>query len=120
MKENFKTKKQKSLYEYAKERGWLSKLSADLLGVTKWTKDRILESAKKYNTRTDWKKNSKKEYEAAKNAGILVAASKHMIVTRRKLSDEDLIKHAKKYKTLKEWIKKDESSYRTAKRRGLI
>lgn len=120
MKEKFNTKKRKALYDYAVNRGWIQKINADIRGTTPWTVERILEDARKYSTRAEWKKASKKEYVAAKAAGILSEACKHMIVVKRKWADEELVKHSKKYKTLKEWIKKDESSYRTAKRRNLI
>jgi hypothetical protein len=44
----------------------------------KWTPDTILAEAKKYQTRSEWKKNSGGSYTAAQERGLLSMATSHM------------------------------------------
>lgn len=47
--------------------------------VWKWTKEKILKDAKKYSTRSSWKRNSPSAYRASKERGCFDEAVKHMI-----------------------------------------
>lgn len=46
--------------------------------IWKWTKEKILKDAKKYNLRSSWKKNSPSAYKAARERGYFEQAVMHM------------------------------------------
>ena len=56
--------------------GHLTKLEFRYIGH--WTKDKIIKDAKKYNSRSEWKKKSGGAYAAAKRYNYFEEATKHM------------------------------------------
>ena len=56
--------------------GHLTKLEFRYIGH--WTKDKILKDAKKYNSRSEWRKNSASAYQASLNKNIHKKATSHM------------------------------------------
>jgi hypothetical protein len=60
------TKKSKTSYNLAHRREWLDECSTHMVKNKKpngyWTKERCIEEAKKYKTRTEWKENSWSSY----------------------------------------------------------
>ena len=86
----------------------------------KWTNEAIIEDALKYNTRTEWAKNSSSAYERARHNDILEECCQHMTQLRHKWSDEEIIEDAKKYNTRYEWQQKSKSYTIAKTRRGLI
>jgi len=86
----------------------------------KWTNETIKEDALKYNTRTEWAKNSSSAYERARYNDILEECCQHMTQLRHKWSDEEIIEDAKKYNTRYEWQQKSKSYTIAKTRQGLI
>jgi hypothetical protein len=62
----------------------MSKSEAQARSLTKWTKERVLASAKKYRTARDWSKGEGSAYNAARKNSWLQEASAHFL--SRKLS----------------------------------
>lgn len=93
-----------------------------------WTPERILESAKKYNTKSEWQKENKGAYKAANklkktNPDIYVKATEHMKDgvqvywdNNRKWTPEAILESAKKYNTKIDWANAESSAYQIAKR----
>jgi hypothetical protein len=77
------------------------------------------EEALKYTNKTDWMKNSRGSYAAAKKHGWFDEISNHMggpvFWTKEKCIEE-----AKKYKTKKEWMKNSAGSYSYATKNGFF
>ena len=123
-------------YDAAFNKGWLKEATAHMVrpawtGLRIWTKEKILEDAKKFKHRVRWGEKSGGAYSAAQKMGILKLATKHMTrpstkgvnLGRRspnKWTDELLKKSAAKYNSVKEWRIKEESAYATASMRGLL
>jgi hypothetical protein len=57
--------------------------------ILKWTKEKCIEDAKKYKTKSEWINNSNGAYCSAKKNGWLEECCAHMVTRRRKklLSD---------------------------------
>ena len=76
--------KANSSHAYAKSRdnGWLKELTAHMILLKKpsgyWTKERIIEDAKKYNKLSDWQECSGSAHTLACKNGWLEEASEHM------------------------------------------
>jgi predicted GIY-YIG superfamily endonuclease len=101
----------------------LNQAKAGSLGGTtvKWTKEKILNEAKKYPTIKDWLKKDKLSYSAAWSMNILNQATKHMVrLWEKKWTDEKVIKAALKFKSFKDWLEKDKNSYAAAQKRKLL
>lgn len=85
----------------------------------KWSKEKIIREAKRYNTRKEWRQNSKYSYRAAKYYKLIsnnrVVGHFSKTVLKTKWNKELIIQSAKKYKTRKEWRLKDPKSYSRAK-----
>ena len=88
---------------------------------TKWTIESILEDAKKYKTKAEWRKNSGGAYIAAHKKQIVDLACAHMeVLWKKKWTEEAILKDAKKYNTRSEWEKNSVSAYCAANRTGLM
>ena len=88
----------------------------------KWTYEKIVEEAKKYETRREFKKESL-GYMAATNRGILDEVCQHMKETPKKKikwSDDMIVKEAKKYQTRGEFAQKSLNAYNSARNRGIL
>ena len=75
-------------YSSAHHQGWLDDI-CELMGWDKpnrvipkdyWTKEKCIEHAKKYETKTEWGVNSNRSFKAAKNNGWYEECTKHMKV----------------------------------------
>ena len=92
------------------------------LPIYKWTKDKVLKDSKKYNSRSEWKKNSPAAYGSARKRGFFLEAVMHMkkppphgIWTK-----ENIIRNAKSFKTIKEWMKKEPGAYAAAQKKKFL
>lgn len=85
-----------------------------------WIKEQAAEDAKKYQTRSAWKKSDSKTYWQAYRAGWLEEMCSHMYYYIKKQSEirtrEQCLEIARTYKTITEWKKKDNASLSYAKR----
>lgn len=72
----------------------------------KWTKEKVLEDAKKYTSIHEWRKASNAPRLAAYRHKIYEQATAHMIRKRKFWTDEEVIAEAKLYSSKKEWQKK--------------
>ena len=112
-------------YSAAFKKGLLDKACSHMKSTNriclKWTKEAILEDAKKYQSKIEWKKNSSGYYSAIKK-GFLKEASAHMssyIKPTVKWTKEAILEDAKKYRSKIEW-KKNSNGYNAALKRGII
>lgn len=88
-----------------------------------WTREKIILTAKKFNYRSDWRKD--KSYKAAQNRGLLFdpEISGHMstaILSKRKYSKKSIIKSAQKFKFKSEWKKACDGEYQAASKYGWL
>ena len=95
-----------------KERSFITNL--------KWTKEKVLLDAKKYERKSDWQKNSPNAYSAANRNLWNKDATAHMKERFYKLkwTKEKVLLDAKKYKRKSDWNKNSPGAYRAAKRYG--
>ncbi len=100
----------------------LNKKRAGNLGgnTIKWTKDKILENAKKYNTRNEWYENEPGAAQAAKKFGIVNDVKKHMISKYKYRTKKEILEIISKFKSFKEWREVDQNSYYVAQRMNLL
>ena len=83
----------------------------------KWTKERCLQEAKKYKTRTEYYKNCRGAYNAAQRNGWLDECCSHMKCIRKPKAywtKEKCHEEAKKYKTRSEFHKYAHNAYDSA------
>lgn len=87
-----------------------------------WTKEKVLETARKYRTAKEWRTLDRGCYSTAVNKGWYAAASKHMVEDAResKWTAAEIKARAAKYKTRSEWQQKSSLSYKRARELGLI
>ena len=130
------TKKFSGAVDTARTKGWMKEATAHMVrpawkGLRIWTREKILEEAKKFKHRARWSEKSGGAYAAAMRIGILKIATKHMIrpstkgvnlgrKSPNKWTDELLKNSSSKYKSVKEWRIKEASAYATAAARGLL
>ena len=80
----------------------------------------IIEIAKKYSIKYEFKLKDPSAFSIACKRNILDKACIHMKVIYRKLSDLDIMEVAKKYSTRSEFYLKDKSAYDTAYKRNIL
>ena len=86
----------------------------------KYTKEEIKESALKYATRTEFRKNDSKRYDYALRHGMLDEVCSHMVSKMRHgITDDKICEIAKKYSTRKEFREKDVTTYSLVIKRKL-
>ena len=70
-------------YEAAKKYGWFAEATVHLENKRpiplKWTEEKVIADAKKYATRSEWKKASQGAYTAARRLDILDKVAGHMV-----------------------------------------
>ena len=85
----------------------------------RWTKPLIKIEAKKFKTKSEWKRKSRFSYFAARYYNLLndKSLTSHFIkpTIKVKWTKEKILLEAKKYKTRKEWRLKSPASYSRAK-----
>jgi superfamily II DNA or RNA helicase len=87
----------------------------------KWTKERCIEDAKKYERSGDWNLKSSRAYSKASRNGWLDECRKHMkviFVGRHYWTKERCIEDAKKYERSSYWKLKSPSAYGKALKKG--
>lgn len=110
----------KGSYGAASKKGWLKELTAHMPRSIKpngyWTKERIIEDAKKFKSRSEWQKNSPSATTMARRNGWFEDATSHMklLVDHGKWTKKTVLKEAKKYKTKSEWGRAKNGSYGAA------
>lgn len=99
-----------STYDSARRNFWLDECCQHMISLIKpngyWTKEKCIDEAKKYNTRTDWQKSSRGSYGAAiKNKWFLLCTQhmKYNHLPNGYWTKERCIEDAKKYKTRNMW-----------------
>lgn len=80
----------------------------------KWTKANVLEESKKYSSRTEFCKKSKRAYEIASQNGWLDEMPWLKILRKKLWTKDDVLLEAKKYETLKDFIKHSVGAYNAA------
>jgi len=84
----------------------------------KWTKEAVLADALKYDTKTEWRKNSR-AYAMAHRNGWLEEATKHMqILWSQKWTKEAVLQDSLKHKSRTEWETKSSGAWAAARRNG--
>lgn len=113
-------------YVQAKRMGILHEACAhmELLNPKgRWsTSEAVLTEARKYQSKSEWQKNSVGSYEAAKRKGIFEEAVAHM--HRPDISirwdNESIRNDALKYSSKAQWARESSGAYEAAKRRGIF
>jgi hypothetical protein len=81
-------RKSSGAYDSARDNEWLEECCAHMVELQKpsgfWTKQRCVEDAKKYETRSEWQKKSKSAYNIAYRNGWLNQCCKYMKNGRKK------------------------------------
>lgn len=96
-------------YSRAQKSGWLQELSEHMTRKIYpngyWTKERVLNDAQKYNSRSIWQKESSSAHTMAKRNGWYDEAVKHMplLVEHGKWTKESVLESAKKYTHIVDW-----------------
>jgi hypothetical protein len=86
----------------------------------KWTDEELAQEALKYNTRSEFAKNSQGAYHTAYKRKILDKICSHMKVVHRSWTNEELAQEALKYDTRSEFAKNSPNAYSVAHRRKIL
>jgi hypothetical protein len=121
-------KSNSSSYAKACKNDWVEECTAHMTQTSKpngyWTKEHCLEEALKYNTRTEWMKNSGSSYGASRINGWHDECTAHMIEILKPSgywnNKERCLEEALKYNTRTEWMKNSDSSHHAAERNGWV
>ena len=115
-------------YKIAKKNNWFEECTAHMIELQKpggyWTKEKCLEEALKYNTRTEWKEKNRASYQAAMVSKILNECTAHMIELQKPSghwnNKEHCMEEALKHNGRFEWQKKSSASYNSARNNGWL
>ncbi len=116
----------KASYGAASKAGWLAELTSHMPRAIKpngyWTKERVIADAKKYATRSEWRKNSSSAATMAKRNDWFEEATAHMklLVDHGKWTKSAVLEEAQKYKTRSEWGRAKDGSYGAALKNGWL
>lgn len=106
-----------------KSNGWnvLNKAKAGGLGACKrtWTKENVEQEAKKYNTRSDFKKGNQSAYVIAVREGWMDDITKHMNYKQIQWTEDMLRDIASKYDNLTDFLTKEKKAHYAARRMGI-
>ena len=109
-------------YTVAKRNQWLAEACAHMkspkVPMGYWTKERLIDDAKKYNSRVEWKKASGSAYATAGTKGCLEECCAHMELLVKPVgywTKERCIESAKKYPTIIAWSIGENGAYDAAK-----
>jgi predicted GIY-YIG superfamily endonuclease len=115
------------LVEEYKEKGYqiLNIQKTGSLGgnIIKWTKEAILDDAKKYTRVMDWANTPGSGYPSASAMGIIEECTAHMqrlIKTPGSYTKKDIGEASIKFKQVSEWVRLDRKTYQAAKRMNLL
>jgi hypothetical protein len=107
----------------ATKNGWYEEATAHMTKIHgsrswKWTKEAVLADAKKYKSKSEWRKSSR-AYQMAHRQGWLDEACQHMTeLWQAKWDKEAVIADAKKYQSRTIWEESSSGAYASAKRNG--
>jgi hypothetical protein len=111
----------------AKKNGWFEEacrhMQSPKLPMGHWTLDNLIKDAKKYRTRSEWKKASGSAYTSAISKGFLKKCCSHMVRTRKPdghWSKSRVLKSAQKYETIASWSIAHAGAYDAAKEKGWL
>jgi len=99
----------------------LNKNSGGVLGGSEeiiWTREAIIEDAKKFSTKSEWAEKSSGAFDAARRSGVYEEAVSHMPEYSHKWTKDRVLEEALKYKSLSEWRKHSGGSLTQARARG--
>jgi hypothetical protein len=118
---------EQSSYSTAKRNGWLKEACAHMVSPKKamgfWTRENLIDDAKKYLTKSQWKKNNASAYATAVSKGLLDVCSAHMTSVRKPdgyWNKQNCHQSSKKYMTIADWSKSEGGAYYAAKKNGWI
>jgi len=110
-------------FAMAQKKGWLEEASVHMkspkVPMGYWTKDRLIDDAKKYESRSAWKKANASAYATALNKGCLAECCEHMEFLQRPngfWTKEKCLQSAQQYSTIQSWAMGDPAAYDAAKR----
>jgi len=86
----------------------------------KWTEEKLIADAKRFETRNEWCSGSRGAYAAAQRRGLLDVCCAGMRQVKTSWTDEDLINDASRFETRNEWRLNSNRAYKTAILRGLL
>jgi len=84
----------------------------------KWTKQAIIDDARKYSTKVIWQENNESAYKSALKNGWLNEATSHMVSNVKRWTKEEIVEDALKYKTKSDWRAFSKQAYQVAVKRG--
>lgn len=111
-------------YQASRKKGWLDQCTKHMEAANKptgyWTKARCLETAKQFNTITEWSKAHSGANKAASQNGWKEECVEHMFFKFRPdeyWTLEKCKESARKYKTRTHWLKNESSPYNKARKK---
>ncbi len=111
----------------ARKNGWMNECrkiikSQRKVAVGFWQiKKNVIEDARRYKTRSEWRDKSCGAYQAAMKMGWLVPCCRHMILVKGKWQiKKNVVEDAKKYKMRSEWNNNSSAAYRSAREKGWL
>jgi len=113
-----------SAYKASKSDDYFDKATAHMKTpekTRKWTQETILLDAKKYKSRSEWKRFSPGAVNASRKLGFFDQAVKHMKILNPKgkwSEKSDVLASAKKHTSRHEWAKHEVGAYESAKNKG--
>ena len=123
-KNTWKIGNQSSLHA-ARKNGWLDECTIHMIIVNKpvgyWTKEKLIDEAKKWETTLEWKKLGE-GYRYACAYGLLDEVTTHMMgrIPKGYWTKERCLEDALKYNLKSEWIKNCASPYNISKKNGWL
>ena len=102
-----------------RKNGWFEELTSDLIRHYHkvYTEQEVLQEAKKYKTRNDFRVGSPGPYNAAKRLKIMDKAVQHMGKSKieKQYTKQEILDSARRYKNQRDWVKNESSIYNCAK-----
>lgn len=111
-----------STYHFSLKNSWMDSICSHMPSVielrTIWTKSKIVQEAKKYNSRLEFCDGSKSAYDAALRTCCIDEACIHMKSNSKWTKKENVINEAKKYVYLNEFRTLSKGAYGSAHKNG--
>jgi len=86
----------------------------------KWTKEKVIDSAKKFKNRKEWRESGDAYAVALKNKWIDEATSHMERLQRKKWEFDEVLLEAQKFESVKQWRTDSPGSYSAASKRGWL
>lgn len=114
-------------FSSAKRNGWLNDASAHMqspkVPMGHWTFENLVKDARKYQSRSAWKRANASAYATAAQKGLLMQCCEHMVRTRNPdghWTRDRVIESAKAYQTIASWSLAQSGAYDAAKSNGWL